>query len=262
MPDGPAAFDGLGSIYSRGRSGYAPAAIDAIVDGVRLRSAVDLGCGTGIGTRALVDAGVERLLGVDPNPDMLAAAGVSGDRGGAIVWRRGTALDPPGPEGPVDLVTSFQAYHWFAGAPALRAMRRWLRPGGRLALVWNRRAGGNAFSDAWHDLVARCLAASEAEGHVSPPLRDADPSEGGWFEDVRRVVVPNPHRLDPTTAVERLASSSYCRHAGPAREELLDEARALVAAHADRDGTVELGQETLVILATATATEVTPPNDP
>jgi SAM-dependent methyltransferase len=39
----------------------------------------------------------------------------------------------------VDAVTVAQAFHWFDTDRSLAEMRRVLRPGGRLGLVWNRR---------------------------------------------------------------------------------------------------------------------------
>jgi SAM-dependent methyltransferase len=39
----------------------------------------------------------------------------------------------------VDAVTVAQAFHWFRAEEALNEIRRILRPGGRLGLVWNRR---------------------------------------------------------------------------------------------------------------------------
>ena len=51
----------------------------------------------------------------------------------------GTAESIPLPDGSVDAVTVAQAFHWFDAEAALVEIARVLKPGGGLAMVWNRR---------------------------------------------------------------------------------------------------------------------------
>ena len=78
-------------------------------------------------------------------------AGLRGDRhrargrdAGRHRSRRARALDGtaeamPLPDDSADAVTVGQAFHWFDGPAALAEIERVLRPGGALALAWNRR---------------------------------------------------------------------------------------------------------------------------
>ena len=97
------------------------------------RDVVDLGAGTGKLTRSLVALG-HRVTAVEPLPEMIAhlraaVPGVTAVEGGA----EAIPLDAAS----ADVVTVAQAFHWFDHGPALREIARVLRPGGRIALVWN-----------------------------------------------------------------------------------------------------------------------------
>lgn len=89
---------------------------------------VDLGCGTGLSTRAW-SGRAERVVGVEPNPAMLAAAA---DAPG-VEFRQAFAQDTGLEDGSADIVSCSQALHWMDPAPTFAEAARILRPGGVLA---------------------------------------------------------------------------------------------------------------------------------
>ena len=86
---------------------------------------LDLGCGDGVLTEALVAAGAE-VVGVDASPDMVAAAKARG-LDARVLDGQALAFD-----GEFDAVFSNAALHWMLDPPAVaRGVFRALRPGGR-----------------------------------------------------------------------------------------------------------------------------------
>jgi SAM-dependent methyltransferase len=133
--------------YELGRPGYPPAALAPL----RLAPGVvvlDLAAGSGKLTRPLAESGAT-LIAVEPVAEMRARlpAGVEA--------LDGTAEQIPLADGAVDLVTVAQAFHWFDGDAALAEIHRVLRPGGRLALLWNRRVEDAPVNAAIDELVDR-----------------------------------------------------------------------------------------------------------
>lgn len=94
----------------------------------RPRLVVDLGCGTGLSTRGW--SGIaERVIGVEPNPAMLAAAVVAE----GVEYREAYAQDTGLTAASADIVTSSQSLHWMDPEPTFAEAARILRPGGVLA---------------------------------------------------------------------------------------------------------------------------------
>jgi len=127
--------------YVRYRPGYPSAVIDLFKAELGLGAGTcvaDAGSGTGIFSELLLRAGAT-VYGVEPNPEMRAAAerllaGYSGFHSIAA-----PAEDTGLPGGSFDLVTAAQAFHWFDAQRARTEFSRLLRPGGHVALVWNGR---------------------------------------------------------------------------------------------------------------------------
>jgi ubiquinone/menaquinone biosynthesis C-methylase UbiE len=121
--------------YATYRPIHPDSAIDAILSGLGSSTqlvAADIGAGTGIGARLLADRDV-RVMAIEPNADMRTAA-TPHER---VEHLAGTAEQIPLETASIDLVTSFQAFHWFDFDKSLQEFRRILKPGGRLALIWS-----------------------------------------------------------------------------------------------------------------------------
>ncbi|HJX44034.1 MAG TPA: methyltransferase domain-containing protein, partial [Geodermatophilus sp.] len=127
-------FGSVAADYAALRPGY-PSDVVAFLLGDRPLRVLDLGAGTGLLTGVLLAAGHE-VVAVDPSAEMLAQLrerhpDVPADVGGAEAV--------PLPDHSVDAVVAGQAAHWFDPGPAAAELRRVLRPGGVVGLVWNTR---------------------------------------------------------------------------------------------------------------------------
>jgi ubiquinone/menaquinone biosynthesis C-methylase UbiE len=137
-PTAAAGFDSGAEAYERGRPSYPDEAIAYVARALRLgpgKRVLDLAAGTGKMTRLLVPTGVD-LVAVEPVAGMRTAfaAAVPG-----VEILDGTAEALPLPDRSVDAVVVAQAFHWFDQRQALAEIDRVLKPGGGVALVWNRR---------------------------------------------------------------------------------------------------------------------------
>jgi SAM-dependent methyltransferase len=89
---------------------------------------VDLGCGTGLSTRAWSGVAV-RAIGVEPNPAMLAAA----PHARGVDYREAFAQETGLDDRCADIVTCSQSLHWMEPEPTFAEAARILRPGGVFA---------------------------------------------------------------------------------------------------------------------------------
>jgi ubiquinone/menaquinone biosynthesis C-methylase UbiE len=128
-------FGAAAAQYARLRPTYPPDAVALAVEGPAPRRVLDLGAGTGLLTEVLLAAGHD-VVAVDPSPEMLEqlAARLPG-----VTTAVGSAEAIPLPDAAVDVVAAGQAAHWFDPVPSAAEMRRVLRPGGTVSLIWNQR---------------------------------------------------------------------------------------------------------------------------
>jgi SAM-dependent methyltransferase len=125
-------FGSVAREYAALRPSYPADAVRFLLGDIP-RRVLDLGAGTGLLTELLVGAGHE-VVAVDPSVEMLAHLT---ERLPGVTALVGTAEDLPVSDDDVDAVVAGQAAHWFDPAPAAREIRRVLRPGGVVGLIWN-----------------------------------------------------------------------------------------------------------------------------
>jgi SAM-dependent methyltransferase len=131
-------FDHCAAVYAASRPAHAPEAlafIESHTGPPAGRVAFDVGAGTGLFTWGLADAGWW-VVAVDASPVMLAQMSPSDH---PVQRLCATAERLPFADGPADLVTVAQAFHWFNPPYALAEFARVLKRGAWLALLWYRR---------------------------------------------------------------------------------------------------------------------------
>lgn len=167
-------FGALAEVYDRTRPGYPPDAVEWLTGSGPL-SVVELGAGTGKLTELLVRAGHD-VLATDPDAAMLARLE---ERVPAARTAVAAAERIPAPTRSVDVVVCAQSFHWFDHDVALEEIARVLRPGGRIAVVWNRRDE----SVPWIRKLSRIVG---AEPELAPEIRPLQETEHfGWVEEER-----------------------------------------------------------------------------
>ncbi len=209
-------FGAEAAAYERGRPSYPPEAIDWLLPN-EARDVLDLGAGTGKLTTRLAERGLS-VVAVDPIPEMLEVLSNSLPETPALL---GTAEEIPLPDDSVDAVLVAQAWHWFDPTRAIPEVARVLRPGGRLALVWNTRDERMG----WVRELGRII------GHEDDPVsnRATLPEP---FADLERHQVEWTSYLTPQALIDLVASRSYCiTSPADVRTRTLEEVRELLATH-------------------------------
>ena len=218
------AFAEVAGAYERGRPGYPEEAVRWLA-GDEPHDVVDLGAGTGKLTRALVALG-HRVMAVEPLDEMRRELEAALPDVRALA---GSAEAMPLPDASVDVVTSAQAFHWFDHANALPEIARVLRPGGRLALVWNSRDD----RDPWMSRLSAIIGNEAIEETDVVPVLD----ESGLFAAVETAQFSFVQTRDREALLDLVLSRSYLAKLPPAeREPVLDAVGRLYDETAGPDG--------------------------
>jgi SAM-dependent methyltransferase len=151
-------FAGTARYYDRCRPPHAPAAFDFIVETYDLGGGarvLDLGCG--LGSIAIpLSHRVAEVLAVDPDADMIAEGRrLAASKGrGNIRWLQSRAEDVPLGEGPFQVATIGQAFHWMDRDEVLQKLAILVADGGGLALV---NPGRRRPQESWEPLADRIV---------------------------------------------------------------------------------------------------------
>ncbi|NEU72055.1 class I SAM-dependent methyltransferase [Hassallia byssoidea VB512170] len=234
-------FSDRAADYVNYRPSYPAAAIDIILEGLAPPTqllAADIGAGTGISSRLLGKRGVS-VIAVEPNAAMREAAEPSPQ----VEFRDGTAEVTNLADASIDLVTCFQAFHWFNPEPTLQEFHRILKPSGRLAVVWNNRAQEDAFTGECNQLIR---AASNSE-RVDERMKFVDPLlVSPHFVNLREYTFVHRQELDLTGLIGRSMSYSYVPREGLMQQQLVVSLQDLYQRFANEDGFVYMVDSTSV----------------
>jgi SAM-dependent methyltransferase len=135
-------FAGAARYYEQGRTPYAPGLADAFARALALDGRgrlLDAGCGPGTVTLPLAPL-FEAVIGLDPDPEMLARASRAAARRGIenATWVRERAEALPAGLGRFRAVTFAQSFHWMDRPRVAAAVATMLDPGGAAVHVDSR----------------------------------------------------------------------------------------------------------------------------
>jgi SAM-dependent methyltransferase len=228
MSDHTHRFNTRAQVYVAGRPSYPAALIDWLLGQFPTGSVVaDIGAGTGILSVQLVQAGFA-VTAVEPSAPMRAEIPPG------IPAVDGTAEAIPLPDDSVDLVTVAQAFHWFDQTASMREFARILRPGGRVALIWNQRDDHTEIGVEYKRCVDRHR--EERIPHVG-----ARATSNGLLDGEITLRFDNPQTLTLTGLLSRVHSTSYM-----SQSEAVDADFTALFDRFSEDGLLQLPQYTEV----------------
>lgn len=232
--------------YVRSRPGYPPQVVELLRERLGLQppaALADMGCGTGLLARPLLEAGYD-VTGIEPNASMRAAGERLLRDFARFRMVAASAEQTSLPPASFDAIVVGQAFHWFDAQAAGTEFARLLKPRGWIVLVWNERdTESSAFLRDYEMLLLRhCPAYTRTRGqYVAREAVDAFFSPGRC----ELAVFDNHQNLDLDGLCRRLQSSSYVPNQGPDSRRVLRAARELFEHHA-HGGQVRLAYQTVV----------------
>ena len=211
--------------YHRWRPTYPAEAVEWVLpSGASV--VADVGAGTGKVTESLLARGV-RVVAVEPDHRMLDVLRRTYPK--ALAHESG-AENLPLPDDSVDAVLAADAWHWFPFEPAVAEVRRVLRQGGWLGLLWNVVAP----VEDWQ----KGLAALDPD-YRPKPAEDDDAGEGPFpAAETATATFPWDWQTTPEDWCSYLKTlSAFTLMDESERNDRLSRAHALVAAACEEYGT-------------------------
>ena len=180
-----ASFGDDATQYNRARPGYPAELFDDLLSDGNC-TVVDVGCGTGIVARFLLERGCS-VTGVEPDHRMAEVA-----RGSGVTVEVSTFEEWDSRGRVFDALTAGQSWHWVNPAHGAEKVAAVLRPGGRFGVFWNGLRHQDAvvagFERIYSSLAPHLLVNSVALGTSQP---SGDPDEpafvhSGAFTNLER----------------------------------------------------------------------------
>ncbi len=238
-------FSNRAEDYAKYRPSYPAEAIDCILQGLEGKSQLigaDIGAGTGISARLLADRGIQ-VIAIEPNAAMRKVA----ETHPLVEFRDGSAENTKLPDNSVDLVTCFQAFHWFNPEPTLKEFARILKPEGKIALVWNDRdVNGDDLFTCQHDRIIT-QASNNSPIHYRLDGK-SDLFINSFFPIVNHYIFPYQQAFTKDALIGLAMSASYIPKVGKAYQKLVNALTNLHQKYCDERGLVYLQYKTSVYL--------------
>ena len=225
--------------YVRYRPGYPEGVLTLLQDRGWLKRGArvaDIGSGTGIFSRLLLDEGAE-VFAVEPNAGMREAAeAMLGHHAlfhSIAASGEGTTLA----DHSMDIIVSAQAFHWLDRTRARSEFTRLLKPDGRIVLIWNvRQTASTPFLRDYENLL---LHSTPDYIQVRHENVDAEALTTFFTDGIfEKHVFANQQSFDFAGLCGRLLSCSYAPAEGhPLHKPMIEELRRLFENH-EQNGSV------------------------
>jgi SAM-dependent methyltransferase len=215
------AFGSQAQAYERGRPGWPADAVTGLLERWGARDVVDLAAGTGKLTRVLVRAA--EVTAIEPVDGMRAVLERQVPEARVLA---GSAEAIPLPDESVDAVFVAEAFHWFDLERAPAEIARVLRPGGRLAVLFNGLDGDEAdWMKELFEVVTR-YALPNRQTPRTVPWREA---LEGQFGELQVEEGRHEHTAGREDLIALIASFSWVGGLPPGeRDAALDACRAVL----------------------------------
>ncbi|MEM9275170.1 MAG: class I SAM-dependent methyltransferase [Cyanobacteria bacterium P01_F01_bin.143] len=238
-------FSNRAEDYAKYRPSYASEAIDCILEGIKEEDqliAADIGAGTGISSRLLADRGM-RVFAIEPNVTMRQVA----EAHSLVEFRDGSAEATRLPDKSVDLITCFQAFHWFKFEPTLQEFARILKPTGKIALLWNDRdiEGNDQFTIEHNSAIVQAASKSPILSRLGG---NSNLFINSLFPDVTHYLFPYQQALTKEALIGLALSASYIPKAGDQHKQLIDDLTKLHQKYSNAQDLVFLHYQTSLYL--------------
>ena len=221
--------------YVKCRPHYSPEVVQALRQACGLSTEhviVDVGCGTGLFAKILLENG-NRVVGVEPNAEMRQAGEQFLSQYSNFTMVAGSAERTTLPDRCADFVVAGQAFHWFQPQPTRTEFARIVKPDGWVVLVWHDRdLESTPFLRAYEDFLQRYATDYSTVAHNK--VANYSALERFYSPDrMHAITQATKQEFDLEGLRGRLLSSSYAPREGPSAVAMLRELPALFDKYAE-----------------------------
>ena len=245
MTDPTEIFSSRVQNYTKYRPGYPRALIDLLQSECQFSchsTVADIGSGSGLLTELFLKNG-SRVYGVEPNPEMRAAA-----ENTLKVYPKFTSIDGRAEstglrDRCIDLITVGQAFHWFETEETRVEFARILKPEGWVVIVYNSLNVNSTFLAAYARFNQTYLGDKGPE-HEDPDLYTPFFGKGGFTE---MILDGEIQVFDLQGLSGRVLSRANSPQEGDSRYHEMIEALRVIYEDHQQDGKVKIHYHTQVI---------------